>query len=206
MPQIKITIPEEVHTILKERAERDDRSLNNYLGRLLRHISQQPELSNPPVSTFPPTSEPIPETPYKITATAGLSQPVFTETTTTYYPTPEPGPAPAKPKRKSIIGDDPPEVVEAELAKNRPFNYDEFITQLYKLEANMKDVNNEDYQKIKKYCLRHDKQKELLDILLHPNIPYLKSNHEYIISKAFALSPYDTIPKDGWLEIVEHLQ
>lgn len=204
--QIKVTLDQDIYDYLKASAAKNRRTLSAELNMIIEEHSKRPGLSNPPVPTLPPTSAPIPETPYKITATAGLSQPVFTETSTTYYPTPEPGPAPAKPNRKSIVGDDPPEVVEAELAKNRPFNYDEFITQLYKLEANMKDVNNEDYQKIKKYCLRHDKQKELLDILLHPNIPHLKSNHEYIISKAFGLSPYDTIPKDGWLEIVEHLQ
>ena len=109
MPQIKVTVPEEVHSVLKERAERDDRSLNNYLGRLLKQIASQPDVfSTPGILTTPIVTTPgpgIPTTPYQVTATttAGLSQPVkvtaptqtFTTTTAT---------TPAKPK-KSIIGD-----------------------------------------------------------------------------------------------------
>lgn len=89
MPQIKVTVPEEVHNVLKERAERDDRSLNNYLGRLLKQIASQPDIFSTPVVTTPTSVPGIPTTPYQVTATTATTASV---------------PVPAKPK-KSIIGD-----------------------------------------------------------------------------------------------------
>lgn len=99
MAQIKLNVPDEVHKRLKELAEKDERSLNNYITRVLkRHIEDPGIYSTPtqPILHYPPgVRSPIPEPPYKITS----------ET--------EPDPRnmnPAqlnKPRRKSIIGGPP---------------------------------------------------------------------------------------------------
>lgn len=96
MAQIKLNVPDEVHKRLKELAEKDERSLNNYITRVLkRHIEGpgvQPTPTQPILHYPPGVRSPIPEPPYKITS----------ET--------EPDPRninPAqlnKPRRKSIIG------------------------------------------------------------------------------------------------------
>lgn len=97
MAQIKLNVPDEVHKRLKELAERDERSLNNYITRVLkRHIEDPGIQSTPPQSPlyYPPgVRSPIPEPPYKVTSDTN-STPKNTQSDT-------------KPRRKSIIGDDP---------------------------------------------------------------------------------------------------
>lgn len=95
MAQIKLNVPDEVHKRLKELAERDERSLNNYITRVLkRHIEDPGIQSTPPQSPlyYPPgVRSPIPEPPYKVTSDTN-STPKNTQSDT-------------KPRR--IIGDDP---------------------------------------------------------------------------------------------------
>ena len=100
MAQIKLNVPDEVHKRLKELAERDERSLNNYITRVLkRHIEDPGIQSTPPQSPlyYPPgVRSPIPEPPYKVTFDT--------------QPDPRnmnPNQLNEKPRRKSIIGDDP---------------------------------------------------------------------------------------------------
>lgn len=99
MAQIKLNVPDEVHKRLKELAERDERSLNNYITRVLKRHIEDPGIQSTPTQPglyYPPgVRSPIPEPPYKVTS----------ET--------EPDPRnmnPAqlnKPRRKSIIGGPP---------------------------------------------------------------------------------------------------
>lgn len=95
MAQIKLNVPDEVHKRLKELAERDERSLNNYITRVLkRHIEGPGMYSTPtqPILHYPPgVRSPIPEPPYKITSDTN--------------PTPKNTQSDTKPRR--IIGDDP---------------------------------------------------------------------------------------------------
>lgn len=99
MAQIKLNVPDEVHKRLKELAEKDERSLNNYITRVLkRHIEDPGIYSTPtqPILHYPPgVRSPIPEPPYKIT----------------FETEPDPrnmNPAQLnKPRRKSIIGGPP---------------------------------------------------------------------------------------------------
>lgn len=85
MPQIKITITDEEYDLLKKQAKEEYRSISNQARIILHQHLYRPGVQPIPAPIVTPVPG-IPEHPYKITATAGLSQPVFTETTTTYYP------------------------------------------------------------------------------------------------------------------------
>lgn len=97
MAQIKLNVPDEVHKRLKELAERDERSLNNYITRVLKRHIEDPGIQSTPTQPglyYPPgVRSPIPEPPYKVTFDTN-STPKNTQSDT-------------KPRRKSIIGDDP---------------------------------------------------------------------------------------------------
>ena len=86
MPQIKITITDEEYDLLKKQAKEEYRSISNQARIILHKHLCRPATTTPPALSYPPGVKGIPEHPYQVTATAGLSQPVFTETTTTYYP------------------------------------------------------------------------------------------------------------------------
>ena len=72
MAQIKLNVPDEVHKRLKELAEKDERSLNNYITRVLKRHIEGPGISSTPTQPilhYPPgVRSPIPEPPYKITS------------------------------------------------------------------------------------------------------------------------------------------
>lgn len=84
MPQIKITITDEEYDLLKKQAREEYRSISNQARIILHKHLCGPAIITTPALSYPPGVKGIPEHPY--TVTAGLSQPVFTETTTTYYP------------------------------------------------------------------------------------------------------------------------
>lgn len=87
MPQIKITITDEEYKLLEEQAAANLNSISKEARVIIHQHLYRPGIPATPVTPAPiATPVPgIPEHPYKITATAGLSQPVFTETTATYY-------------------------------------------------------------------------------------------------------------------------
>ena len=89
MPQIKITITDEEYKLLEEQAAANLNSISKEARVIIHQHLYGPgsKFTPAPIATPVPG---IPEHPYKITATAGLSQPVFTETTTTYYPDEKP--------------------------------------------------------------------------------------------------------------------
>lgn len=85
MPQVKISINEELYQKIKDNATINYRTITAEINYMLTHAYKAGAgiLTTPAIS-YPPGVKGIPEEPY--TVTAGLSQPVFTETTTTYYP------------------------------------------------------------------------------------------------------------------------
>lgn len=87
MPQVKISINEELYQKIKDNATINYRTITAEINYMLTHAYKAGAgiLTTPAIS-YPPGVKGIPEEPYKVTVTAGLSQPVFTETTTTYYP------------------------------------------------------------------------------------------------------------------------
>lgn len=87
MPQVKISINEELYQKIKDNATINYRTITAEINYMLTHAYKAGAgIITTPALSYPPGVKGIPEHPYKITATAGLSQPVFTETTTTYYP------------------------------------------------------------------------------------------------------------------------
>ena len=80
MAQIKLNIPDEVHKVLKERAEADDRSLSNYINRLLKKIANEPEVpATPAPGLYYPPGVRSPENPE--------GRPVVTNEYNSYYKT-----------------------------------------------------------------------------------------------------------------------
>ena len=208
--QIKVTLDQHNYDDLKSIAAKNRRTLSAELNTILEdYFSKRAGVTTTPALSYPPGVRGIPEEPYKVTVTAGLAQtpPVTTTTdyknataTTAYY-----NDSPTKIK-KSVIGGDSAEDINHLLEQQRPLTSDDFTNRLHELEAQMRNPDDDYYKLIKKYCLKHNQQKELLDILSHPNVTYLKDNYEYTITKALGLSARDTLPKDGWLLVTEGLQ
>lgn len=101
MAQIKLNVPDEVHKRLKELAKKDERSLNNYITRVLKRHIEDPGIQSTPAQSplyYPlePLS-PIPEPPYKVTS----------DTNSTQFNTNPAQQEVNKPRRKSIIGGPP---------------------------------------------------------------------------------------------------
>lgn len=70
MPQIKLTIPDDIYKIIKEKAKENYRTINNEINfRLVKTI--EPGVNSTPYQLHYPegvrSTNPIPETPYKIT-------------------------------------------------------------------------------------------------------------------------------------------
>jgi hypothetical protein len=209
--QIKVTLDQSNYDYLKAEATKNRRTLSAELNIIMEDRIKRattPAVTTTPVLSYPPGVRGIPEEPYKVTAGLAQTPPVTTTTTdyertaatTAYY-----NDSPTKIK-KSVIGGDSAEDINHLLEQQRPLTSDDFTNRLHELEAQMRNPDDDYYKLIKKYCLKHNQQKELLDILSHPNVTYLKDNYEYTITKALGLSARDTLPKDGWLLVTEGLQ
>lgn len=206
--QIKVTLDQSNYDYLKAEATKNRRTLSAELNIIMedRIKRKTTPATTTPILSYPPGVRgipSIPDEPYKVTAGLAQTPPVTATTataTTAYY---NDG---STKNKKSVIGGGSTEDINHLLEQQRPLTSDDFTNRLHELEAQMRNPDDDYYKLIKKYCLKHNQQKELLDILSHPNVTYLKDNYEYTITKALGLSARDTLPKDGWLLVTEGLQ
>lgn len=191
MAQIKLNVPDEVHKRLKELAERDERSLNNYITRVLkRHIEDPGILSTPAQSPlyYPPgVRSPIPEPPYKVTSNTNSTQ--FNTN-----PTQQLQQEVNKPRRKSIIGGPPSTTISANSTSTNTKDGHKKHPMLWLDENNIdpNDISESAYDKLHTYYpdieikdfinYQHDRQNRYVPNPNDPydptiNNPYLKNNN-----------------------------